>query len=64
MSGKAWRDYMASTLWDFGYGFQFWSYVLVFSDDLLVVDHEPLVLMDYMALQYTHKSGSVKKPVM
>jgi hypothetical protein len=43
-------------------GFQYWSYILVYTDDLLVVDHEPKVIMDYMASQYTLKPGSVKEP--
>ncbi|MCK7490470.1 MAG: hypothetical protein MZW92_00710 [Comamonadaceae bacterium] len=34
-------------------GFQYWSYIMVYTDDLLVVDHEPQVIMDYMALR-TH----------
>jgi predicted hotdog family 3-hydroxylacyl-ACP dehydratase len=43
-------------------GFQYWSYILVYTDDLLVVDHEPKVVMDYMASRYTLKPGSVKEP--
>jgi len=43
-------------------GFQYWSYVLVYTDDLLVIDHEPQVVMDYMASRYTLKPGSVKEP--
>jgi hypothetical protein len=43
-------------------GFKYWSYVLVYTDDLLVVDHEPKVVMDYMASRYTLKPGSVKEP--
>ena len=43
-------------------GFKYWSYVLVYTDDLLVVDHEPKVIMDYMASRYTLKPGSVKEP--
>jgi hypothetical protein len=43
-------------------GFQYWSYILVYTDDLLVVDHEPQVVMDYMSLRYTLKLGSVKEP--
>jgi hypothetical protein len=43
-------------------GFQYWSYVLVYTDDLLVVDHEPQVVMDFMASRYTLKPGSVKEP--
>jgi hypothetical protein len=29
-------------------GFKYWSYTLVYTDDLLVVNHEPKVIMDYM----------------
>jgi hypothetical protein len=43
-------------------GFQYWSYVLVYTDDILVVDHEPQVVMDYLASRYTLKPGSVKEP--
>jgi hypothetical protein len=30
-------------------GLKYWSYILVYTDDLLVIDHEPKVIMDYMA---------------
>ena len=43
-------------------GFQYWSYILVYTDDLLVVDHEPQIIMDYMASRYTLKPGSVMEP--
>ena len=43
-------------------GFQYWSYILVYTDDLLIVDHEPKVAMDYLASRYTLKPGSVKEP--
>jgi hypothetical protein len=43
-------------------GFQYWSYIMVYTDDLLVIDHEPQVIMDYMASCYTLKSGSVMEP--
>jgi hypothetical protein len=42
--------------------FKYWSYILVYTDDILVVDHEPKVIMDYLASQYTLKPGSVKEP--
>jgi hypothetical protein len=31
-------------------------------DDILVVDHEPQVIMDYLASQYMLKPGSMKEP--
>ena len=43
-------------------GFKYWSYVLVYTDDILVIDHEPKVVMDYLASRYTLKPGSVKEP--
>jgi hypothetical protein len=43
-------------------GFHYWSYILVYTDDILVVDHEPHKVMAYLASQYTLKPGSVKEP--
>ena len=43
-------------------GFKYWSYVLVYTDDILALDHEPKVVMDYLASRYTLKPGSVKEP--
>jgi hypothetical protein len=43
-------------------GFKYWSYILVYTDDILIVDHEPQVAMDYLASRYTLKPGSVKEP--
>jgi hypothetical protein len=43
-------------------GFKYWSYILVYTDDILVVDHEPQVIMDYLASRYTLKPGSMKEP--
>jgi hypothetical protein len=43
-------------------GFTYWSYILVYTDDILVIDHEPQVAMDYLASRYTLKPGSVKEP--
>ena len=43
-------------------GFQYWSYVLVYSDDLLVVHHDPQCVMTFLASRYTLKKGSVKEP--
>jgi hypothetical protein len=45
-------------------GFKYWSYILVYTDDLLVVHHEPKVIMDYMASRYTLKPGSVMEPTV
>jgi hypothetical protein len=46
-------------------GFKYWSYILVYTDDLLVVDHEPKVIMDYMASsRYTLKPRSVMEPTV
>lgn len=67
---------MAAMLHDHGYtlckadldvktkpnGFKYWSYMFMYRDDILVINHEPQVVMDYMALQYTLKPGSVKEP--
>jgi hypothetical protein len=30
-------------------GFRYWSYILVYTDDILVIDHGPKVAMDYIA---------------
>ena len=43
-------------------GFQYWSYILVYTDDILIIDHEPKCAMDYLASRYTLKPGSVKEP--
>jgi hypothetical protein len=43
-------------------GFWCWSYIMVYTDDILVVDHEPKLVMDYLASCYTLKPGSVKEP--
>ena len=43
-------------------GFKYWSYILVYTDDILVIDHEPQLVMDYLASRYTLKPGSVKEP--
>jgi hypothetical protein len=43
-------------------GFKYWSYILVYTDDILIIDHEPKVAMDYIASRYTLKPGSVKEP--
>ena len=43
-------------------GFKYWSYILVYTDDILIVDHEPKLVMDYLASRYMLKPGSVKEP--
>ena len=43
-------------------GFKYWSYILVYTDDILIIDHEPKVAMDHIASRYTLKPGSVKEP--
>ena len=43
-------------------GFKYWSYILVYTDDILIIDHEPKVAMDYIASRYTLKPGSIKEP--
>jgi hypothetical protein len=45
-------------------GFKYWAYMFVYTDDILVVDHEPQVVMDYMASRYTLKPGSVEEPTI
>ena len=30
-------------------GFKYWLYILVYTDDILVVNHEPQLVMDYLA---------------
>ena len=35
---------------------------MVYTDDILVVDHEPKSVMDYLASRYTLKPGSMKEP--
>jgi hypothetical protein len=34
----------------------------VYTDDILVVDHDPKTVMDYLASRYTLKPGSMKEP--
>jgi hypothetical protein len=35
--------------------FKYWSYILAYTDDILVVDHEPQEVMDYLASHYMLK---------
>ena len=43
-------------------GFKYWSYILVYTDDILTIDHEPKQVMEYLASRYTLKPGSVQEP--
>jgi hypothetical protein len=38
--------------------------MFVYTDDIRVVDHEPKVVMDYLASRYTLKPGSVEEPTI
>jgi hypothetical protein len=43
-------------------GFKYQSYILIYTDEILIIDHEPKIAMeDHIALQYTLKPGSVKE---
>ena len=43
-------------------GFEYWEYVLIYVDDILVFSADPKAVMDYLASKYTLKEGSVKEP--
>ena len=43
-------------------GTKYWEYVLVYVDDVLVVSHDPQLVMDDLGKRYTLKEGSVKEP--
>ena len=43
-------------------GEEYWEYVLVYSDDILVISHDPHVVMVGLTHAYTLKEGSVAKP--
>ena len=40
---------------------KYWEYVLGYVDDILVMSHQPKVVMDYLTLKYTLKEGSRKE---
>ena len=42
-------------------GEKYWEYVLIYVDDILVMLHQPKVVMDYLASKYTLREGSVKE---
>jgi hypothetical protein len=42
--------------------FNYWSYVLCYVDDILVIDKNPKERMEYLQSHYTLKEGSVKEP--
>jgi len=43
-------------------GEEYWEYVLIYSDDILVMSHEPNVVMVGLTHAYTLKAGSVARP--
>jgi hypothetical protein len=43
-------------------GFKYWPYILVYTDNILVINREPQLMMDHLALHYTLKPGSMKEP--
>jgi hypothetical protein len=43
-------------------GLKYWSYLLVYTNDLLVIYHDPKSVMDFLASRYTIKEGSVMEP--
>jgi hypothetical protein len=45
-------------------GFKYWTYVLVYTDDILCVSHDPKAVMDYLSSRYTLKNGTVAEPDM
>jgi hypothetical protein len=45
-------------------GTKYWSYVLCYVDDILVIDENPKETMEYLRSRYTLKEGSVKEPDM
>jgi hypothetical protein len=43
-------------------GFKYWGYLLCYTDDILVVDHDPQEAIDFLMTRYTLKEGSVAEP--
>jgi Reverse transcriptase (RNA-dependent DNA polymerase) len=43
-------------------GNEYYEYLLVYVDDILVVSHDPKAVMDLLAQHYTLKAGSVRTP--
>jgi Reverse transcriptase (RNA-dependent DNA polymerase) len=43
-------------------GAEYYEYLLVYVDDILVVSHDPQAVMDTLSKHYTLKAGSVKPP--
>jgi hypothetical protein len=43
-------------------GDEYWEYILIYSDDILVMSHEPQMVMLGLMKAYTLKEGSVAKP--
>jgi hypothetical protein len=43
-------------------GSEYYAYLLVYVDDILVVSHDPQSVMDTLSEHYTLKAGSVRPP--
>ena len=43
-------------------GFQYYEYILVYTDDILIISHRPKELMSRLDQHYLVKPGSIKKP--
>lgn len=43
-------------------GTRYWEYVLCYVDDVLVVSHNPKLVMEHLCSRYTMKEGSIKEP--
>ena len=43
-------------------GEEYWEYVLIYSDDILVLSHDPRSVMDDLTKAYTLKAGSIGPP--
>jgi hypothetical protein len=41
---------------------EYWEYILIYSDNILVMSHEPQMVMLGLMKAYTLKEGSVAKP--
>jgi hypothetical protein len=41
---------------------KYWEYILIYSDNILVMSHEPQMVMQGLMKAYTLKEGSVTKP--
>jgi hypothetical protein len=43
-------------------GQQYYEYILVYVDDVIVVSHDPMAIMNELSCHYTLKEGSVRPP--